>query len=53
MEWEKRTKLKYLGRIAYDENVEYYILNGKSLLELPASSPAYLSVKEIMKKAGL
>ncbi len=50
---EKRTKLKYLGRIAYDENVEYYILNGKSLLELPASSPAYLSVKEIMKKAGL
>ncbi len=51
-EVERRTNLKYLGKIAYDKNVEDFILKGKSLLELPASSPAYSSVKEIMKKAG-
>jgi len=51
-EVERRTGLEYLGRIAYDKDVEDYILSGKSLLELPASSPAYRSVKEIMEKAG-
>ena len=51
-EVERRTSLKYLGKIAYDKNVEDHILTGKSLLELPASSPAYLSIKEILKKAG-
>ena len=51
-EVERRTNLKYLGKIAYDKNVEDYILSGKSLLELPASSPAYRSIKEIMEKAG-
>jgi CO dehydrogenase maturation factor len=51
MEAEKRTGLEYLGRIAYDKNVEDFIFSGKSLLELPKSSPAYRSVKEIMKKA--
>jgi len=51
-EVEKRTGLKYLGRIAYDRNVEDYILSGRSLLELPDSSPAYGSVKEIMRRAG-
>ncbi|MFQ5999708.1 MAG: AAA family ATPase, partial [Candidatus Bathyarchaeia archaeon] len=33
---EKRIKLKYLGKIAYDEEVENYVLSGKSLLELPS-----------------
>ena len=51
-EVEKRIKLKYLGRIAYDKEVESCVLSGKSLLELPSSSPAYNSVKELMKKAG-
>ncbi len=51
-EVEKRTKLKYLGKIAYDKEVENYVISGKSLLELPSSSPAYISVKELMKKAG-
>jgi len=51
-EVEKRTNLKYLGKIAYDKNLEEYILTGKSLLELTQSSPAYRSIKEIMKKAG-
>ena len=49
---EEITGMKFLGKIAYDENVERYVLEGKSLLELPDNSPAYLSVKEIMRRAG-
>jgi len=49
---EEITGMKFLGKIAYDENVEKYVLEGKSLLELPDDSPAYLSVKEIMRRAG-
>ena len=52
---EKRardTGLKYLGRICFDENVEDAILRGESLFNLPSDSPAYVSVKEIMKRAG-
>jgi len=51
-EVEKRTKLQYLGKIGYDKQVENYVLNGEPLLDLPESSIAYNSVKEIMKKAG-
>ncbi len=51
-EVEKRIKLKYLGKIAYDKEVESYVLSGKPLLELPSSSPAYNSTKGLMKKAG-
>jgi len=51
-EAEKRLGLKFLGKIAYDENVEKFVLFGRSLLELPDDSPAYCSVKEIMEKAG-
>ena len=51
-EVEKRMKLKYLGKIDYDKEVEKYVLFGKPLLELPALSPAYNSVKQLMKKAG-
>lgn len=42
----------FLGRIEYDSDVETYNLKGKSLLELPENSPAYLSVKNILVKAG-
>ncbi len=51
-EVENRIKLKYLGKIAYDKEVENYVLSGKSLLEIPSSSPAYNSAKELMRKAG-
>jgi len=51
-EVEKRTKLRYLGKIAYDKEVENYVISGKSLLELPSSSSAYISVRELVKKAG-
>ncbi len=43
---------KFLGQISYDEMVEEYVLSGKSLLELPSDTPAYLSVKKIMENAG-
>jgi len=49
---EKSLKHEFLGRIAYDEAVEKYVLAGKSLLELPSDSPAYVSVKKIIEKAG-
>ena len=45
-------KLEYLGKIAHDEKVEEYVLAGKSLLDLPSDSLAYVSLKEVMKKAG-
>jgi CO dehydrogenase maturation factor len=51
-EARNKTQLEYLGKIAYDKKVEDYVLLGKSLLELPSSSSAYNSVKELMKKAG-
>jgi len=49
---EKALKFEYLGKIACDEKVEEYVLTGKSLLDLPSDSPAYVSVKKIMEKAG-
>ena len=52
LEDREETDLKYIGKISYDKDVEDYIFSGKSLLKLPPDSPAYRSVKEIMKKAG-
>lgn len=51
-EVHKKTKLKYIGKVAYDKAVEDFIFSGKSLLELHDKSPAYNSIKEIMRKAG-
>jgi CO dehydrogenase maturation factor len=45
-------KLRFLGKIAYDEKLEQYVLDGKSLLEMPPDSSAYLSVKKIMQQVG-
>jgi CO dehydrogenase maturation factor len=49
---KEKTSLEYLGRISYDKCVEEFTMSGKSLLELPPSSPAYCSVNDIMRKAG-
>jgi len=49
---KKATQLEYLGKIAYDKQVEEYILSGKSLRELPSTSPACRSVRQILAKAG-
>jgi CO dehydrogenase maturation factor len=43
----------FLGRIDYDPQVEEYNLQGKSLRELAADSPACQSVKKILEKAGV
>jgi len=42
----------YLGKIEPDAEVEEYNLQGRSLLELPDDSPASLSVRHILAKAG-
>jgi CO dehydrogenase maturation factor len=49
---ENVLKFKYLGNIARDEKVEEYVLEGRSLLDLPSDSPAFVSVKEILRSAG-
>ena len=46
---EADLKFKYLGKIAEDEQLDDYVLNGKSLLDLPADNKAYVSVKAILK----
>lgn len=48
-ELTKKLGLKYIGKIDRDENVEGYIVEGKSLLGLPEDSPAFLSVKKIIE----
>ncbi len=42
----------YLGKIDYDPDVKQYNLKGKALFELPEDSPASLSVRGILVKAG-
>lgn len=49
---EEELKFKYVGKIIADELVDDYVLNGKSLLELPSDNPAFASVKAIMKATG-
>ncbi len=54
-EIEKRIQSRngaFLGRIDYDAQVENYNLDGRSLLELPDDSPAVVSVRNILVKAG-
>jgi len=48
----KSTDEAYLGKIDYDANVRDCNLRGESLLNLPDSSPACLSVKRILTEAG-
>jgi CO dehydrogenase maturation factor len=49
---ETSLKFQYLGKIVADEQLDEYVLDGKSLLGLQSDNPAYVSVKQIMKKAG-
>lgn len=42
----------FLGRIEADPQIMEYNIEGKSLLDLPESSPAYQSVKKILAKVG-
>ena len=49
---EADLKFKYLGKIIADDQLDEYVLDGKSLLDLPNDNKGYLSVKEILKKLG-
>ena len=49
---EADLKFKYLGKIVADDQLDEYVLDGKSLLDLPNDNKAYLSVKEILKTLG-
>ncbi len=49
---EKELKFRYIGKIARDEKVEKCVLGGKSLLNLPEESLAYVSVKKLLEKVG-
>ena len=42
----------FLGRVEGDPMISEYNIEGKSLLDLPESSPAYQSVKKILAKVG-
>jgi CO dehydrogenase maturation factor len=49
---EEELKFKYVGKIVANEEVDDYVLNGKSLLDLPSDNVALASVKAIMKATG-
>jgi len=49
---EADLKFKFLGKIAEDEQLDDYVVNGKSLLDLSSDNAAYLSVKAIMRATG-
>ncbi len=49
---ETELKFKYLGKIVQDEQLDEFVLEGKSLLDLPSNNKAFLSVKEILNKLG-
>ena len=49
---EAELKFKYLGKIEADEQLDEYVLDGKSLLDLPSDNKAYISIKNIVKTLG-
>jgi len=51
-EMSRRTGMPFLGSIPNDEQVSRYVLEGKSLLEIPVTSLAYAATKRLMYKAG-
>jgi CO dehydrogenase maturation factor len=46
---EAELKFKFLGKISEDEELDEFVLKGKSLLDLPNDNRAYVSVKTILK----
>ena len=50
---EADLKFKFLGKIAEDEQLDEYVLDGKSLLDLPTDNKAYVSVKNYSENLGL
>lgn len=51
-EAEQETRLRYLGSIDHDQQVADSVTSGASLLDLPSDTPAYVSIIEVLRKAG-
>jgi len=49
---EADLKFKFLGKIVEDEELDEYVLNGRSLLDLPDDNKAYVSVKAMLRTIG-
>ncbi len=49
---QEETLQQYLGKIAFDEQVQESVIAGRSLLDIPVTSPAYRSVQRLMENAG-
>jgi CO dehydrogenase maturation factor len=49
---EEDLKFKYLGKIDADEQLDEFVLDGESLIDLPSTNKAYLSVKRILENLG-
>ena len=49
---EETLKFKYVGKIAADSKLDDFVLEGKSLLDLPPENSAYASVKAILRNTG-
>jgi CO dehydrogenase maturation factor len=49
---ETSLNFKYLGKIVADSTLDEYVLEGKSLLNLPSDNAACASVKKILTTAG-
>ncbi len=49
---KEKTGQPYLGKIEFDPLVQESAIAGRSLLDLPSDSPAYLSVEQLMANAG-
>ena len=49
---QEETGQQYLGKIVFDPLVQESVITGRSLLDIPDSSPAYRSVCALMEKAG-
>lgn len=49
---EEALEFKYLGKIHADEQLDEFVLEGKSLLNLPNDNKAYLSVHKLLESLG-
>ncbi|MCL2360122.1 MAG: AAA family ATPase [Candidatus Bathyarchaeota archaeon] len=47
---EAALKFPYLGKIVQDSQLDDYVLNGQSLIDLPNDNEAYLSVKRVLQR---
>jgi CO dehydrogenase maturation factor len=43
---------RYLGKIAFDPLIETYVIEGRSLLEIPSDSPGFVSIQQILNRAS-